>query len=162
MRLALFWTTLFLLALVVETRRRSLFETIMSLHSKEIGKSGGGERSSPEITPLPVNKSLDLEKQDRETESNHSLESQLVTSRRESRTQSLTRRNTSRGQFTHPLSHVKTSDAEIVDFDGLDDPYRPQNWPFRKKMVTTLLYGKTWGEDVLKFCLTNMLIHESC
>jgi hypothetical protein len=28
-----------------------------------------------------------------------------------------------------------------VDFDGPDDPYHPMNWPFRKKVVTTALYG---------------------
>ena len=31
----------------------------------------------------------------------------------------------------------------IVDFDGKDDPYRPMNWPFRKKVITTILYGFT-------------------
>lgn len=85
---------------------------------------------------------LDLEKQD--TESQSIGESPLditTTSRRVTRTQSLTRRNTSRGRFSHPLSHVKTTEAEIVDFDGPDDPYRPLNWPFRKKVVTTMLYG---------------------
>ncbi|OAX82965.1 hypothetical protein ACJ72_02683 [Emergomyces africanus] len=45
--------------------------------------------------------------------------------------------------FTHPLSHQKTSPDVIVDFDGPDDPYNPKNWPFRKKAITTLLYGLT-------------------
>jgi hypothetical protein len=31
----------------------------------------------------------------------------------------------------------------IVDFEGLDDPYRPLNWGFRKKAITTVLYGLT-------------------
>lgn len=31
----------------------------------------------------------------------------------------------------------------IIDFDGKDDPYRPINWPFRKKVITTILYGFT-------------------
>jgi hypothetical protein len=40
-----------------------------------------------------------------------------------------------------------------VDFDGEDDPYRPLNWPFRKKVVTTMLYGlttmgATWSSSV--------------
>ncbi|KAK4541817.1 hypothetical protein LTR36_007349 [Oleoguttula mirabilis] len=48
-----------------------------------------------------------------------------------------------RGPFSHPLAHEKTSVDVIVDFVGLDDPYRPINWPFRKKAVTTLLYGFT-------------------
>ncbi|KAJ5893956.1 hypothetical protein N7495_005647 [Penicillium taxi] len=46
-------------------------------------------------------------------------------------------------QFTHPLSHTRTSPDVIVDFDGPDDPYRPINWGFRKKAVTTILYGMT-------------------
>ncbi|KAK2873936.1 hypothetical protein FQN49_001987 [Arthroderma sp. PD_2] len=45
--------------------------------------------------------------------------------------------------FTHALSHVRTTPDVIVDFDGPDDPYRPLNWPFRKKCITTLLYGLT-------------------
>ena len=60
-----------------------------------------------------------------------------------SRVQSLTRRNTQARTFSHPLSHVKTTADVLVDFDGPDDPYRPLNWPFRKKVVTTLLYGLT-------------------
>lgn len=43
--------------------------------------------------------------------------------------------------FTHPLAHVPTSAEELVDFDGPDDPYHPLNWVFKKKVVTTLLYG---------------------
>ncbi|KAL2832124.1 major facilitator superfamily domain-containing protein [Aspergillus cavernicola] len=46
-------------------------------------------------------------------------------------------------RFTHPLSHTKTAEDVIVDFDGPDDPYRPLNWAFRKKVITTLLYGLT-------------------
>ncbi|KAL3480240.1 major facilitator superfamily domain-containing protein [Aspergillus californicus] len=46
-------------------------------------------------------------------------------------------------RFTHPLSHSKTKDDVIVDFDGPDDPYRPLNWSFRKKAITTVLYGLT-------------------
>lgn len=54
--------------------------------------------------------------------------------------------------FTHPLSHIQTSNAELVDFDGPDDPYRPMNWPTHKKVVTTLLYGlvtmsATWASS---------------
>lgn len=66
----------------------------------------------------------------------------------ESRAQSVVSRIRSRepGQttpFTHPLSHTKTSTDVIVDFDGPDDPYRPLNWGFTKKAVTTVLYGLT-------------------
>jgi len=47
------------------------------------------------------------------------------------------------GPFSHPLTHEKTSQDYIVDFDGPDDPYRPINWPFKKKVITTALYGFT-------------------
>lgn len=43
--------------------------------------------------------------------------------------------------FTHPLSNVPTTKAQLVDFDGPDDPYRPINWPLHKKITTVLLYG---------------------
>lgn len=45
--------------------------------------------------------------------------------------------------FIHPLVNQATKDDVLVDFDGGDDPYRPMNWPSRKKVVTTLLYGFT-------------------
>ena len=66
------------------------------------------------------------------------------------RTISLRQRPTA---FNHPLSHVKTSTDVVVDFDGPDDPYRPINWPFRKKVITTVLYGfttmgSTWASSV--------------
>ncbi|EGE80721.1 MFS multidrug transporter [Blastomyces dermatitidis ATCC 18188] len=55
--------------------------------------------------------------------------------------------------FAHPLSHQKTSPDVIVGFDGPDDAYNPINWPFRKKAITTLLYGlttmgSTWSSAV--------------
>lgn len=43
--------------------------------------------------------------------------------------------------FNHPLGHIRTSPDVIVDFDGPDDPYRPANWSFGKKCLTTFLYG---------------------
>lgn len=52
-----------------------------------------------------------------------------------------TRTNTQ--QFTHPLSHRQTAADVLVDFDGPDDPYRPMNWPTKKKVMTTALYGLT-------------------
>lgn len=102
----------------------------------------------------------DLEKQETESQSVHSTSSSRANnnvspaiSHRVTRTESLTRRKTNRNLFTHPLAHVKTTDAEIVDYDGPDDPYHPLNWPFRKKVVTTLLYGlttmgSTWASSV--------------
>lgn len=54
--------------------------------------------------------------------------------------------------FTHPLSHIPTTASSLVDFDGPGDPYKPMNWPLRKKVVTTLLYGfvtmtATWASS---------------
>lgn len=46
-------------------------------------------------------------------------------------------------KFTHPLSHTKTGSDVLVDFEGVDDPYHPQNWGFKKKCITTVLYGLT-------------------
>lgn len=45
--------------------------------------------------------------------------------------------------FSHPLVHEKTGLDYIVDFDGPDDPYRPMNWSFKKKVITTAMYGFT-------------------
>ena len=55
--------------------------------------------------------------------------------------------------FHHVLSGQKTGVDAIVDFDGLKDPYRPLNWPARKKVITVLLYGLTtmcssWGTSM--------------
>lgn len=73
-----------------------------------------------------------------------------TSSGRATRIQSLQQKRT---VFDHALSHVKTSADVLVDFDGPDDPYRPINWPFRKKVITTLLYGlttmgSTWASSV--------------
>ena len=56
-------------------------------------------------------------------------------------------------RFSHPLSHTKTGADVVIDFDGPDDLYRPMNWPRRKKVITTLLYGfttmgATWASSV--------------
>ncbi|KAI1102349.1 polyamine transporter 1 [Jackrogersella minutella] len=54
--------------------------------------------------------------------------------------------------FTHPLAKVKTGQDCLVNFDGPDDPYHPINWPRKKKVTTTLLYGlvtmtATWASS---------------
>ncbi|KAF3386183.1 Efflux pump bik6, partial [Penicillium rolfsii] len=46
-------------------------------------------------------------------------------------------------RLEHPLLYDATPATVLVDFDGADDPYRPMNWPFRKKVLTTFLYGFT-------------------
>ena len=50
---------------------------------------------------------------------------------------------TQRRTFTHPLAPQPTGANVLVDFEGPNDPYRPQNWPGRKKHLTVLLYGLT-------------------
>lgn len=68
----------------------------------------------------------------------------------------LTRITTSIDQrpvFNHPLSRRKTEVDVIVEFVGPNDPYRPLNWPARKKVITILLYGLTtmcssWGTSM--------------
>ncbi|EED18004.1 conserved hypothetical protein [Talaromyces stipitatus ATCC 10500] len=55
--------------------------------------------------------------------------------------------------FTHPDGDRKSDNSCIVDFDGPDDPYRPMNWSFKKKALTTVLYGMTtmgatWASSV--------------
>lgn len=113
--------------------------------------SSSNSESMPSTPTAPHR--LDLEKQ--ATAPDQAPASSLAhqTSSRVTRQQSLVHRNTNHNRFTHPLSHVKTSSDSIVDFDGPDDLYRPINWPFRKKLITTLLYGlttmgSTWASSV--------------
>ena len=91
----------------------------------------------------PRERPIDLEKQRTIYEPSNDNELRSTISRRITRTESLTRKNSQRANFSHPLSHIKTTTDVIVDFEGPDDPYRPLNWPFRKKAITTLLYGLT-------------------
>lgn len=63
----------------------------------------------------------------------------------------VTRRNNTL-QFTHPLSHQPTTRDHLVDFSSPADPYRPLNWPLRRKITTTALYGlvtmsATWASS---------------
>ncbi|KAL1603260.1 hypothetical protein SLS59_004356 [Nothophoma quercina] len=53
------------------------------------------------------------------------------------------RTRTNTAPFTHPLAHQQTTADVLVDFDGPDDPYRPMNWPTKKKVLTTMMYGMT-------------------
>jgi hypothetical protein len=34
-------------------------------------------------------------------------------------------------------------EKQLVEWNGSDDPERPCNWPLKKKLVTTILYGLT-------------------
>ncbi|KAA6412391.1 MAG: mfs multidrug [Lasallia pustulata] len=81
-------------------------------------------------------------------------------SRRVSRIQSITRKSSWAARFTHALSHVKSTKEFIVDFEGPDDPYHPRNWPFRKKVVTTLLYSFTTAGITLASSIYSPAINE--
>ncbi|KAF2101194.1 putative MFS multidrug transporter [Rhizodiscina lignyota] len=87
---------------------------------------------------LPTSTGNDLEKIDtRRTRRESTLE------RTASTALSTIRSRRPYAPFTHPLAHVPTAKDVIVDFDGPDDPYLPLNWPFKKKIITTALYGFT-------------------
>ncbi|RJE23612.1 to MSF membrane transporter [Aspergillus sclerotialis] len=43
--------------------------------------------------------------------------------------------------FVHPLADQATGNDVLVSFDAPDDPYNPLNWHFKKKVLTTVLYG---------------------
>lgn len=96
--------------------------------------------SHDSITQHKSNDFADLEKANT---SDEPVTTATTTSGRVSRIQSLTRRKTRDGTFSHPLAHIKTTPDHVVDFDSPDDPYRPLNWPMRKKVTTTALYGFT-------------------
>lgn len=55
----------------------------------------------------------------------------------------LTSSTTAKRNFSNSLAPKKTGPDALVDFEGPDDPYRPLNWPSRKKFITVLLYGLT-------------------
>ncbi|KAJ5127195.1 Efflux pump bik6 [Penicillium atrosanguineum] len=44
---------------------------------------------------------------------------------------------------SHPLLYDATPATVLVEFAGKDDPYHPMNWSFRKKILTTFMYGLT-------------------
>lgn len=46
-----------------------------------------------------------------------------------------------RWNFYHPLDSEETSSENLVGFDADLDPYRPRNWPSRKKITTVMLYA---------------------
>lgn len=97
------------------------------------------DRHDHEMTSIPTETNGALEKQSSAASGRSVLE-------RRASTLISTIRSREPGQtarFTHPLSHTKTTEDVIVDFDGPDDPYMPLNWNFKKKAVTTLLYGLT-------------------
>ncbi|KAK0649614.1 major facilitator superfamily domain-containing protein [Cercophora newfieldiana] len=80
------------------------------------------------------------------------LQLEPTVSRRDTVLSRIRSRPTNIYRFTHPLSHVRTTKEDLVDFDGPDDPYRPMNWPLHKKVVTTGLYGfvtmsATWASS---------------
>ncbi|KAF8857483.1 MFS multidrug transporter-like protein [Acephala macrosclerotiorum] len=126
--------------------------------------SSSGSDISP-IPSTPDHNVLNLEKQETAIDTPPPRQNipttHSSTQARITRTQSLTGRGSFRGRFTHPLTHIKTTADSIVDFDGPDDPYHPINWPFRKKLITTLLYGlttmgSTWASSVYAPAITQI------
>ena len=50
-------------------------------------------------------------------------------------------------------SIMAAEESTLIDFDGPNDPYRPMNWPRRKKITVTVLYslctmGSTWASTM--------------
>ncbi len=104
---------------------------------------------TPENELTPVKSSWDLEKETGFDASPNSQVIQTTLSRRPTRIadpRSALEQWTSSGRprkFTHPMTRQRTNIDVIVTFDGPDDPYRPINWVFKKKVITVLLYGLT-------------------
>ncbi|KAK8141869.1 hypothetical protein G3M48_009765 [Beauveria asiatica] len=78
------------------------------------------------------------------------LENGMATRRSNTRESLGVARTGSRAEFTHPLAQTPTHEEHIVGFDGVDDPYRPINWPLQRKITTMALYGfitmtSTWA-----------------
>lgn len=46
-------------------------------------------------------------------------------------------------QLAHPMLQQATGPECLVDFDGPNDPYKPWNWPLRKKAYMTALWALT-------------------
>ena len=113
-----------------------------STSSSSSSKISTSDSTSPDAT---TEKPSRIERPDLERGNTTSALSKNVsnTSARISRVQSLRSRSLLTSTFTHPLANVKTGPDVLVDFEGEDDPYRPMNWPFRKKCITTALYGFT-------------------
>ncbi len=108
-------------------------------------KEAAGEEN--DIVKATTGKHMDLEKTTSSDMRNATANGRI------SGLESVTGRSTRADTFYHPLSHEKTTAEHLVGFDGEDDPYRPLNWPFRKKVITTLLYGlttmgSTWASSV--------------
>jgi len=100
--------------------------------SDEDDKSHDGHRP----TRLEMIKSLS--RQRTQTQRNQDLRLTQTVSRRQTALSRLRTRPVP--NFTHPLAHEQTTEVALVDFDGPDDPYKPMNWPTKKKITTTLLY----------------------
>ena len=128
-------------------------QTDAALFQRRPGNRGKPHDVEDESQTSSPNETPDLEKADTIEDARDGTTSgacRVSSSNRVSRIQSLQRKQI---QFDHPLSHVQTNADVIVDFDGPDDPYRPLNWPFTKKVITTALYGfttmgSTWASSV--------------
>ncbi|KAL3434075.1 major facilitator superfamily domain-containing protein [Aspergillus tetrazonus] len=118
------------------------------MESSKTEREGSGLQPNRSFTSSDDTDSESLDHHNRDYNALQMQATAISSTSFEQRAQSVISRIRSRepgqvARFTHPLSHTKTSDDVIVDFDGPDDPYQPLNWGFRKKAITTVLYGLT-------------------
>ncbi len=132
-------------------------ESETATYARDYAKAERGESNTSTNTDTSTSTSssrrrADDEKQEPPSHTGTDLSLRRTISRRET-VLSRIRSRPPVGPFSHPLTHKKTTVEELVDFDGLDDPYRPINWPMKKKVYTTVLYGfttagATWASAV--------------
>lgn len=127
-------------------------ETAAYVRDYAQAERGSSNTSASTADTSTSRRRIDNEKQDPPSHTGTDLSLRRTISRRET-IMSRIRTRQPIGPFSHPLSNKQTTVEEVVDFDGLDDPYRPVNWPLKKKVYTTLLYGlttagSTWASAV--------------
>ncbi|KAF2686405.1 MFS general substrate transporter [Lentithecium fluviatile CBS 122367] len=128
-------------------RRRSSSSSSDSSYDSEDEKDTDhdGHRPHPRELHQSISRTRSRRSQSRQEDAHSSAFAQPL-SRTLSRRETVLSRIRTRPNippFNHPLSHKPTTADVIVDFEGPDDPYRPINWPTKKKVITTMLYGLT-------------------
>ena len=108
-----------------------------------LDQSQAQEQNLDDLVPLHTEKSTGFDASPNvERQENISRRTTRVLDPRSPLTR-LTSSITEKRSFSHPLAPQKTGSDALVNFDGPGDPYRPLNWPNRKKFITVLLYGLT-------------------
>ncbi|KAI9647187.1 hypothetical protein NHQ30_003570 [Ciborinia camelliae] len=112
--------------------------------------SSTGSETHCSENPVVLDFDVDIERQ--EIQEKPMADIKLVPDDGITRSQSLSHPSI-KEKSSHSSSFLKTTEAEIVDFIGADDPYKPLNWTFRKKLITTFVYGlftmtSTWASSV--------------